>query len=65
MVKIRENYYLDSSSLMVDSTTQYAETSKKEEKEFLSLCTIALHLLGTVMPSAHLAGFYSCVFFRV
>lgn len=50
---------------MVDSTTQYAETSKKEEKEFLSLCTIALHLLGTVMPSAHLAGFYSCVFFRV
>lgn len=50
---------------MVDSTTQYAETIKKQEKEFLSLYTITLHLLGTVMPSAHLAGFYSYVFFCV
>lgn len=65
MVRIRENYYSDSSSLMVDRTTQYAETSKKKEKEFLSLCTVALHLLGMVTPSAHLAGFYSYVFFCV
>lgn len=50
MVKIRENYYSDSSSLMVDSTSQYAETSQKEEKESLSLCIIALHLLGWRCP---------------
>lgn len=48
MVKNPRDYcYYESSPFMeVDSTTQYAEASTKEEKEFLSLCTIVLHLLG-------------------
>lgn len=48
MAKNQSDYcYYESSPLMeVGSTTQYAETSTNEEKEFLSLCTVVLHLLG-------------------